>query len=155
MFLTGAAAFYQIYKTQDGRFVTLGALEDKFWANFCTAVGRPDWIARQWEAMPQHALIGEVAALFASRPLAAWCTLLDSVDCCFEPVHELDEVLAHEQTAARGFVVPHGPPDPFIEVLFPARIDGEAEPARTPATRRKAAEVVTAWDGGRSAGASD
>ena len=60
-FPNGGAAFYNIYETGDGRFVTLGALEDKFWANFCTACGRPEWIGRQWEPRPQEALIGEVA----------------------------------------------------------------------------------------------
>lgn len=148
-FLSGGAAFYQIYETADGRFVSLGALEDKFWANFCNAVGRTDWIARQWEAMPQDTLIAEVAALFRTRPLEAWVALLDAVDCCFEPVHELKEMVEHEQTVARGFVVSHSGPDPFIEVLFPSRVDGEVEPARTCATRRKAGEIVTAWDRGK------
>ncbi len=146
-FLTGGAAFYQIYRTQDGRFVSLGALEDKFWANFCNAVGRPDWISRQWEAMPQSALIAEVAALFVAKPQAEWETVLGAVDCCYEPVHELAAMVEHPQTVARGFVRRHEGRNPFIEVLFPARIDGEVEPARTVITRRKAEEIVTAWDG--------
>jgi crotonobetainyl-CoA:carnitine CoA-transferase CaiB-like acyl-CoA transferase len=147
--LNGGAAFYGIYRTKDGRFVTLGALEEKFWRNFCEAVGRPDWIVRQSEPLPQTALIGEVARLIESRPLAVWEALLGQVDCCFEPVHELAEMVEHPQTRERGFVVRHDSADPFIEVLFPARIDGEVEPARTVITRRKAREVVTAWDGGK------
>ena len=98
--------------------------------------------------MPQTALIAEVAALFESKTLAAWNTLLEAVDCCYEPVHELAEMVEHEQTAARGFVRRHDGRNPFIEVLFPARIDGAVEPARTVITRRKAAEIVTAWDAG-------
>ncbi len=149
-FLTGGAAFYQIYRTKDGRFVSLGALEDKFWANFCAAVGRTDWVARQWETTPQTALIAEVAALFETETLAVWNARLEPIDCCFEPVHELAEMVDHPQTAARGFVRRHEGRDPFIEVLFPARIDGAVEPARTVITKRKAAEIVTAWDGGKS-----
>jgi crotonobetainyl-CoA:carnitine CoA-transferase CaiB-like acyl-CoA transferase len=148
-FLTGGAAFYQIYRTKDGRFVSLGALEDKFWANFCAAVGRPDWTARQWETMPQTALIAEVAALFEVKTLSEWNALLGAVDCCFEPVHRLAEMVGHPQTAARGFVRRHDGRDPFIEVLFPALIDGKPEPARTVVTRRKAREIATAWDGGK------
>lgn len=147
-FLTGGAAFYQIYRTKDGRFVSLGALEDKFWRNFCEAVGRGDWTARQWETMPQTALIAEVAELFEAETLAEWNARLETVDCCYEPVHELAEMVEHEQTAARGFVRRHGGRNPFIEVLFPARIDGQVEPARTVITRRKASEIVTAWDAG-------
>lgn len=147
-FLTGGAAFYQIYRTREGRFVSLGALEEKFWRNFCEAVGRPDWTPRQWETMPQTALIAEVTALFETKTLGEWDAALGTVDCCFEPVHELAEMVKHEQTAARGFVKRHEGRDPFIEVLFPARIDGAVEPARTVITRRKADEIITAWDGG-------
>jgi crotonobetainyl-CoA:carnitine CoA-transferase CaiB-like acyl-CoA transferase len=148
-YLNGGAAYYQLYRTADGRFVSLGAIEEKFWHGFCDAVRRPAWRARRDDALPQDALIAEVAALFETRPLAEWVALLGPVDCCFEPVHELDEMLEHPQAAARGLLVRHGGRDPFIEVLFPALIDGAPEPARTPATRRRAAEVVTAWDGGR------
>jgi alpha-methylacyl-CoA racemase len=50
--LTGGAACYQIYRTADGRFVSLGPIEEKFWAIFCTTIGRPDWIGRQFEPLP-------------------------------------------------------------------------------------------------------
>ena len=49
--LNGGAAFYQIYATADGRFVTLSPLEPKFWDNFCNAVGRPEWIPRRYEPL--------------------------------------------------------------------------------------------------------
>ncbi len=42
--LNGGAAYYQIYETKDGAFVTLGCIEGKFWRNFGEAVGQPDWI---------------------------------------------------------------------------------------------------------------
>ena len=59
--LNGGAACYQVYATGDGRFVTLGALEAHFWANFCAAMERPDWTGRQFDPLPQTALIAEVA----------------------------------------------------------------------------------------------
>lgn len=101
MMLNGGAAYYNIYRTRDGRFVTLGAIEPKFWANFCTSVGRTDWIARQNEAMPQTALIEAVAALFGTRAAAQWEDLLGPVDCCFAVVLDADEVAVHPQIAAR------------------------------------------------------
>lgn len=102
MMLNGGAAYYNIYRTQDACFVTLGAIEPKFWANFCTAVERTDWIARQTETLPQRALIEEVAALFAARGAAQWEALLGPVDCCFAIVLEAHEVAGHPQIAARG-----------------------------------------------------
>ena len=52
-YLNGGAAYYRVYATRDGRHITLGAVEPKFWRAFCDAAGRPDWIARQQEPLPQ------------------------------------------------------------------------------------------------------
>ena len=79
--LTGGAACYHLYRTADGRFVALAALEPKFWEAFCQAADRSPWIGRQDEPMPQQALIGELAAMFATRPAAHWSALLVPVDC--------------------------------------------------------------------------
>lgn len=121
--LTGGAACYQIYHTADQRFVALAPLEEKFWAAFCQAVERPDWIPRQVETMPQTQLIAEVQALFATRPLAAWQELLAEVDCCFEPVLELAEVAEHPQVQARQLLQRRQQP-PRADVLFAAWVDG-------------------------------
>ncbi len=67
--LNGGAACYNVYRTADGRFVTLSAVEPKFWASFCTAMKRPEWIARHHEPLPQQALIADVAAVFREQPL--------------------------------------------------------------------------------------
>ena len=64
--LNGGAAYYRIYRTRDGKFVTLGAIEPAFWRNFCEAVGRPEWVPRHADPLPQTALIAEVAALVAT-----------------------------------------------------------------------------------------
>lgn len=84
--LSGDLACYRVYQTRDRCYVTLAALELKFWQAFCTAVERPDWLHRHREPAPQSELIGELAALFGSRPLSYWETLLSAVDCCFESV---------------------------------------------------------------------
>ena len=143
--LTGGAACYRLYRTADGRFAALGALEAKFWAAFCRALGREDWIARQHEPLPQEALIAEVAALIESRPLADWRGLLEGVDCCFEPVLEPDEVPDHPQVAARGLVARHDGADPRVEVGFAALLDGAAPPLRAPLVERSLDEVLSAW----------
>ncbi|MFQ5775034.1 MAG: CaiB/BaiF CoA transferase family protein [Kiloniellaceae bacterium] len=143
--LNGGAACYQVYETADGRFVTLGALEDKFWANFCRSVGRVDWIARQGEPLPQSALIAEVAALIRGRTLAAWAHHLKDVDCCFQPVLEPHEVPDDAQVRARGLVRRAEGPDPRFEVLFPAFFDGRPPRPRPPVRELPADEVLDAW----------
>ena len=136
--LNGGAACYQIYETADARFVTLGALEPKFWAAFCAAVGQPDWTGRQAEALPQTALIAEVSALFRSKPLADWQALLGRVDCCWQPVLEPEELLADPQAGARGLIRPSGE---TVEVLFAGLMDGR-KPAPRPALQETTAEAV-------------
>lgn len=132
--LNGGAAYYRIYACTDGH-VTLGAIEPKFWANFCHAVSKPDWIARQGEPFPQMALIAELAALFATRTRAQWEAILGPVDCCFAVVLQPEEMAKHPQLAARGLLG-----------RFPAWIDG-APPAPRPEPAPAAAEaVLAAWE---------
>lgn len=99
--LTGGSASYNVYTTADQRFVVFAGLESKFWQAFCNAVGRPDWLARQHEPLPQTSLLAEVKALFTEKELAYWLDLLSDVDCCFEPVPLLAEVAQHPQLLQR------------------------------------------------------
>lgn len=142
--INGGAAFYQIYRTADGRFVTLSPLEPKFWAKFCTAVARPDWIERQFEPLPQKALIADLAALFASEPRDHWDSLLLDAECCYEPVAACAEVVDHPQVRARGLV--HAQ-DEMIEVLFPAYVDGAPPPTRSEVRDGEVDAVIAAWEG--------
>jgi crotonobetainyl-CoA:carnitine CoA-transferase CaiB-like acyl-CoA transferase len=143
--INGGAAFYQVYRTGDGRFVSLSPLEPKFWANFCNAVGRPQWIDRQSEPMPQTALVTDVAALFAGRPLAHWEALLPAADCCYQAVLEYPEVVVHPHTKARGLV---RSVDGITDVMFPAYVDGEPPEPRAPLRETDAGTVLDEWAGG-------
>jgi alpha-methylacyl-CoA racemase len=140
--LNGGAACYQVYRTGDGRFVTLGAIEEKFWRNFCEAVGRPDLIARQWETMPQQRLIADLAAVFATKSAAEWEATLGPVECCFAVVVEPLEVPDHPQVAARGMIARH---DGAFEALFPAHVDGQPPAPRAKPAVVPAETVVERW----------
>jgi alpha-methylacyl-CoA racemase len=140
--LNGGAACYQVYRAADGRFVTLAAIEEKFWRNFCEAVGRVDLVTRQWEPMPQHKLIAELGAIFASRDAASWEATLGSVDCCFALVIEPRDVSKHPQIAARGMVIGSGD---TVEALYPAHVDGQPPAARPSAAFVPVENVVARW----------
>jgi len=140
--LNGGAAFYQIYPTGDGRFVTLSPLEPKFWDNFCTAVDREDWKVRRYEPLPQTALIADVTALFTSQPLSHWDETLTGADCCYQAVVTLDEVPTHPHTAARGMLDQTGA---YTDVLFPAWVDGAPPPRRGPVTEPPLEDVLARW----------
>ncbi len=136
--LNGGAACYQVYAAADGGFISLGAIEEVFWANFCRAVGRDDWIARQMEPMPQHGLIAEVAEVIGGRPRRHWDGLLADVDCCYHPVLDYAEVPGWPQVEARRLVGEGG-------VRLPVWIDGEAPSARPPFEEVTVEQAVAAW----------
>lgn len=93
--LRGDLYCYSIYETKDQRFVVLGALEPKFWKNFCDAVNRPDWYPYQLNRKCDDNHFGvELNDLFKSKTLAEWLNFACSVDCCMSPVLEVGEVEA-------------------------------------------------------------
>ena len=144
---SGAMADYGVYRTADGRFISLGAQEAHFWENFCNAVNRPEWIERQQDPTPQCDLIAEVAALFAGQPLSHWRRVLDDVDCCFEPVLEHAELADHPQVVARQMVRREEWPDALMQTSFPAWIDGEPPPSSKPPRYASGFEIAEKWKG--------
>lgn len=128
-YLNGGAAYYRVYATADARHVVLGAIEPKFWAGFCTAAGRPDWIARQGEPMPQHTLIADVAAHLAAMTLAECETVFGPADCCLSPILDLNEAAASPHHAARGLLTETAG---GLQALFPALIDDQPPVLRSP-----------------------
>jgi alpha-methylacyl-CoA racemase len=101
--LSGAIACYRPYECADG-WVTLGALEPKFWQAWCRGVGREDLIERQFDR-PGSEGHAEVERVFRERTRAQWTEFASQHDCCLEPVLELDEALDSELVKAREMVV--------------------------------------------------
>jgi alpha-methylacyl-CoA racemase len=87
--LTGGAACYRIYETADGRYLTVAALEPKFWRNLCDLLDRPDLIDRAFEPR-----LPELEELFRSRTQTDWLDLLEGKDSCVGPVLTLAEAAA-------------------------------------------------------------
>jgi len=101
--LAGALICYRPYECADG-WVSLGALEPKFWQAFCRGVGREDLIERQFER-PGSRAHAQVVEIFAGRTRAEWEAFAAQHDCCLEPVLELDEALDSALVRAREMVV--------------------------------------------------
>jgi alpha-methylacyl-CoA racemase len=101
--LAGSLVCYRPYECADG-WVSLGALEPKFWQAWCQGVGRADLIAKQFER-PGTEAHGEVGAIFKLRTRDEWEAFAREHDCCLEPVLELDEALDSELVRAREMVV--------------------------------------------------
>jgi crotonobetainyl-CoA:carnitine CoA-transferase CaiB-like acyl-CoA transferase len=103
--LSGGLPAYGLYRTQDGRFLAVAALEPKFWKVFCEAIGKPELIpfglARGEDGERTRR---ELEALFARQPLAHWVALFEQVDCGVTPVLTFDEAMTHPQLKARGML---------------------------------------------------
>ena len=106
MALNGGRA-YDLYQTQDGRWLSVGSLEPKFWEGFCAAIGRADLVAPglSLDDAAQAQVKAAVCQAIAARPLAEWVAVFAPLDVCVEPVLSVPEMLAAPQTAARGLVV--------------------------------------------------
>jgi crotonobetainyl-CoA:carnitine CoA-transferase CaiB-like acyl-CoA transferase len=101
--LAGGLVCYRPYACRDG-WVTLGALEPKFWQAWCHGVGREDLLERQFEG-PGSEVHAEVERIFLERTRAEWHDFAEANDCCLEPVLGLDEALDSALVRAREMVV--------------------------------------------------
>jgi alpha-methylacyl-CoA racemase len=89
--LTGGLASYGIYATADGRLLTVGALEPKFFLRLCELIGMADLAGRQYDAAAQDEIARALADAFAQRSLDDWLALFDGEDVCVGPVATLEE----------------------------------------------------------------
>jgi len=108
LFLAGGEPFYNVYLTADGRFLSVGALEPKFWANLCEILAEHD--PEEKGAGAIGASREEAARVFATKESDEWLRLLDGRDVCVAPVLTVAEALASDLVAERGMVVETEPP---------------------------------------------
>ncbi len=105
--LNHGVACYNIYRTADGRYMSLGALEPQFWKAFCRAAGRPEWDTPIYfePGAHQKELIESVSEFFRQKTMAEWVEFLKDTDCCCEPILNLDEVMESRLMKERAMVV--------------------------------------------------
>jgi crotonobetainyl-CoA:carnitine CoA-transferase CaiB-like acyl-CoA transferase len=99
--LTQGYACYSIYETADGRRLTVGALEPKFFARLCELVGRAELAERQYDE-DQGRIRHELAGVFATRPLEDWLRVFEGEDVCVGPVASLAEAAEELGLPAAG-----------------------------------------------------
>jgi alpha-methylacyl-CoA racemase len=134
--LDGGAPFYDTYETADGRFVSLAALEPKFFATLAAAIELDErFVARQYDPSLWPEMREAIAARMRLRTRDEWCARLEGTDACFAPVLTFEEAPTHRHARER---------QAFIE------IEGVVQPApaprfdRTPANTPRAAPKVGA-----------
>jgi alpha-methylacyl-CoA racemase len=98
--VTGGTARYRLYPTKDGRFVAAGAIEQKFWEAFTSAIGLDAALIDDAKDTPATAK--RVAEIIAGKTAAEWRLVLAKADCCCSVVASLQEAMADPHFQARG-----------------------------------------------------
>ncbi|MGA7055682.1 MAG: CaiB/BaiF CoA-transferase family protein [Mycobacterium sp.] len=128
----GAAPFYRTYRTADDRYVAVGALEPKFYAELLTGLGMDpaDWPQhdrKRWPAQREA-----IAAVFVDRDRDHWELVFDGTDACVTPVLSLREAASSAYLSGRGtFVDWDGVAQPA-----PAPRLSDSPPTQRPRARR-------------------
>jgi alpha-methylacyl-CoA racemase len=127
--LDSGAFFYDVYECQDGKYISLAAIEDKFLAEFLRRMEiDPQDMPAKLDRKRWPEAKAKLQARFKTRTREEWCRLLEGSDACFAPVLSLDEAPAHPHNIARAT---------FVEV------DGIVQPAPAPRFSRTPAGKPT------------
>jgi alpha-methylacyl-CoA racemase len=94
---TGRYAAYDTYECSDGGWISVGAIEPKFWANFCNLIGLPQWAKEQTNDALQDQIRAEVAEVIRTKTRDEWTELLAPNDTCVAPVLSIPEVVQDPQ----------------------------------------------------------
>src|SRR5262245_11019348 len=90
--LSGRYACYQICETKDGRHLSLGALEHKFWENACRVLGRDDFIGRCFSDSAQEEMIVAFREIFKTRTASEWLAAFENIDTCIALINDIAEI---------------------------------------------------------------
>jgi len=109
--LDGGLPCYNIYETHDGKYITLAALEYKFWHTFCTRVGHLELLPFHLPVGPaeREQAIDMLRAIFKTRTRDEWIAELADIDACVGPVYGIDEAFNDQHAQARGMSVTSEP----------------------------------------------
>jgi crotonobetainyl-CoA:carnitine CoA-transferase CaiB-like acyl-CoA transferase len=95
---------YNTYETADGRYLALGAVENRFWRGLCEYLRQPEYIPLQYDEERREEIIGFLRRQFLTRTLAEWEVELAGLDICWAAVKTMEEVLGDPLFEAREMV---------------------------------------------------
>jgi alpha-methylacyl-CoA racemase len=112
--LDGGAPFYDTYETADGKYVAVGAIEERFWAELLRVLDLdPDELADRRDPARWPAIRERLAAVLRTRTRDEWAKLAEGTDACLTPVLTTSEAVSHPHNVAReSFVDVEGRPQP-------------------------------------------
>lgn len=112
--------YYNIYKAKDGKYLTVGTIEPKFWQELCRLIGREDLANRQFDFAHGEELEKTLAKVFLLKTQEEWLELVDGRDFCVTPVCSLDEALNSELTLESDMIAKRNEDIGEVRYLQPA-----------------------------------
>ncbi len=98
-------ACYNTYETSDGKFISIGAVEHRFWKRLCEHLGLADFIPLQYDDARRHEIISRLRDIFKTKTREQWAGELEVQDVCFGSVKNVDEVFRDPFFREREMVV--------------------------------------------------
>ncbi|OUS17174.1 carnitine dehydratase [Gammaproteobacteria bacterium 50_400_T64] len=143
--LDSGAHFYNVYETRDGKYVSIGSIETKFYAMLLEKIGLdPDSLPPQMERESWPAMKEKFKEIFLTKTRDEWCALMENTDICFAPVLSLAEAPHYSHNKERGsFVDVDGVMHPAPAPRFSATPSSIKSP--TPVTGVHTDEVLADW----------
>lgn len=124
-FLSGGLACYEVYQTKDDKWISVGALEAKFWEPFCRTIGKEEFIDQINAPIDvQDQMKVEIQKIFLERTQDEWMEIFSEIDSCIAPVHSLEEMIEDPQVKAREMIVdvPHEQRGTMKQVGIPIKL---------------------------------
>jgi len=103
-FLSHRYACYNVYETADGRYISIGAVENRFWKNLCDVFGVPEYGPLQYDDNHREEILDFCRKSFKKRTLEEWVKELRDKDVCWGRIQNLEEVLNDPLFLARDMV---------------------------------------------------
>ncbi len=135
MMLNGQFPCYRVYKTKDGKYITIGALEEKFWKNLCQAVGREDLVPHQYATgSRRNEVVSQLEKVFLTKSREEWMEYLENFEICHGPVNDFQGTFSDPQVLHREMVfeVDHPTEGHVKQVGFPIKFSATPGHVRLP-----------------------
>lgn len=107
---------YRVYRTSDGRYISVGPLEPHLWEDLCNKLGCPEYGQAQYDISRREEMESYMERLFRSRTLAQWLEELNEPNDCVAPVNRVKDLPYEPHFITRGMIHPgeDGIPQPGV-----------------------------------------
>jgi crotonobetainyl-CoA:carnitine CoA-transferase CaiB-like acyl-CoA transferase len=128
-FLSHRYACYNTYQTADGRYLSVGAVENHFWQNLCRHLEKPEYGPLQYDETRREEIIASLREKFREKPLGEWERQFEGLDVCVSPIRTVAEAMQDPLFYGREMVTQPDQPTPALGI--PVRLSETPGSVRT------------------------